>query len=136
MPIFRVKSVKIYTDQKNLHEYICGVRDKYQVCLHHEIITIIPHLFKILPHFDRIRNFQVAEVTITKYKVTKLPVSAFIIAGVKDCLVIITWYTKVTRVKRGRDFNLIISKAFWSVVSMLKESFMFSSSVTLSGHRK
>ena len=89
-----------------------------------------------MPHFDRIRNFQVAEVTITKYKVTKLPVSAFIIAGVKDCLVIITWYTKVTRVKRGRDFNLIISKAFWSVVSMLKESFMFSSSVTLSGHRK
>ena len=31
MPIFRVKSVKIYTDQKNLHEYIRGVRDKYQI---------------------------------------------------------------------------------------------------------
>ena len=67
------------------------------------------------------------------YQVTKLPVSDFIMAGVKDCLVIITWYTKVTRVKRGRDYNLIISKAFWSVVSMLKESFKFSSSVTLSG---
>ena len=49
-------------------------------------------------------------------------------ASVKDCLVIITWYTKVTRVKRGRDYNLIISKAFWSVVSMLNESFMFSTS--------
>ena len=32
MPIFRVKSVKIYTGQKNLHEYIRAVRDKYQVC--------------------------------------------------------------------------------------------------------
>merc|ERR1712173_30968 len=31
LPIFRVKSVKIYTGQKNLHEYIRGVRDKYQV---------------------------------------------------------------------------------------------------------
>ena len=32
MPIFRVKSVKIYTGpKKNLHEYIRGVRDKYQV---------------------------------------------------------------------------------------------------------
>ena len=49
-------------------------------------------------------------------------------SGVKDCLVIITWHTKVSRVKRGRDYNLIISKAFWSVVSMLNESFMFSTS--------
>ena len=31
MPIFRVKSVKIYTGQKNLHEYTRGVRDKYEV---------------------------------------------------------------------------------------------------------
>ena len=31
MPIFRIKSVKTYTGQKNLHEYIRGVRDKYQV---------------------------------------------------------------------------------------------------------
>ena len=31
LSIFRVKSVRIYTDQKNLHEYIRGVRDKYQV---------------------------------------------------------------------------------------------------------
>ena len=29
--MFRVKSVKIYTGQKNLHEYIRGVRDKYEV---------------------------------------------------------------------------------------------------------
>ena len=32
MPIFRVKSVKIYTGQKNLHEYTRGARDKYEVC--------------------------------------------------------------------------------------------------------
>ena len=32
MPICRVKSVKIYTGQKNLHGYIRGIRDKYQVC--------------------------------------------------------------------------------------------------------
>ena len=32
MPIFRVKFVKIYTGQKNLHKYIRGVHDKYQVC--------------------------------------------------------------------------------------------------------
>ena len=31
LPIFRVKSVKIYTGQKNLHEHVRGVRDKYQV---------------------------------------------------------------------------------------------------------
>ena len=31
LPIFRVKSLKIYTGQTNLHEYIRGVRDKYQV---------------------------------------------------------------------------------------------------------
>ena len=31
MPIFRVKSVKIYTGQKNLHEHVRGVRVKYQV---------------------------------------------------------------------------------------------------------
>ena len=37
MPIFRVKSVKIYTDQKNLHGYTRGSRDKYEVwpCDHH-----------------------------------------------------------------------------------------------------
>ena len=29
LPIFRVKSVKIYTAQKNLHE---NSRDKYEVC--------------------------------------------------------------------------------------------------------
>ena len=33
MPIFCVKSVKIYTGQKNLHEYSRGARDKYEVCL-------------------------------------------------------------------------------------------------------
>ena len=33
MPIFRVKSVKIYTGQKNLHGYIRGIRDKYEVCV-------------------------------------------------------------------------------------------------------
>ena len=32
MPIFRVQSVKIYTGQKNLHEYTRGPRDKYEVC--------------------------------------------------------------------------------------------------------
>ena len=32
MPIFRVKSVKIYTGKKNLHGYIRVIRDKYQVC--------------------------------------------------------------------------------------------------------
>ena len=32
LPIFRVKSVKIYTGQKNLHEYTRGVLDKYEVC--------------------------------------------------------------------------------------------------------
>ena len=31
MPIFRVKSVKIYTGQKNLHGYTRGSRDKYEV---------------------------------------------------------------------------------------------------------
>ena len=31
MTIFRVKSVKIYTGQKNLHRYTRGARDKYQV---------------------------------------------------------------------------------------------------------
>ena len=34
MPIFRVKSVKIYTGKKNLHGYTRGARDKYQVCIH------------------------------------------------------------------------------------------------------
>ena len=33
LPIFRVKSVKIYTGQKNLHENSRGFRDKYEVCL-------------------------------------------------------------------------------------------------------
>ena len=31
MPIFRVKSLKFTPAKKNLHEYIRGVRDKYQV---------------------------------------------------------------------------------------------------------
>ena len=31
MPIFRVKSVKIYTGQKNLHGYTRGIRDKLEV---------------------------------------------------------------------------------------------------------
>ena len=31
LPIFRVKSVKIYTGQKNLHENSRGFRDKYEV---------------------------------------------------------------------------------------------------------
>ena len=33
LPIFRVKSVKIYTGQKNLHENSRGFRDKYEVWL-------------------------------------------------------------------------------------------------------
>ena len=41
MPIFRVKSVKIYTGQKNLHKNSCGSRDKYQVCTHHSILVRI-----------------------------------------------------------------------------------------------
>ena len=31
MSIFRFKSAKIYTGQKNLHKYIRGSRDKYEV---------------------------------------------------------------------------------------------------------
>ena len=41
MPIFHVKSVKIYTGQKNLHKNSCGSRDKYQVCTHHSILVRI-----------------------------------------------------------------------------------------------
>ena len=33
MPIFRIKSVKIYTGKKHLHRYTLGSRNKYQVCL-------------------------------------------------------------------------------------------------------
>ena len=44
MPIFSVKYVKIYTGQKNLHEYIRGVRDKYEVCGH----IVVPKLAKLL----------------------------------------------------------------------------------------
>ena len=32
LPIFRVKSVKIYTGQKKLHEPRSWARDKYEVC--------------------------------------------------------------------------------------------------------
>ena len=32
MPIFRVKSVKIYTGQKIYTDAVRGVRDKYEVC--------------------------------------------------------------------------------------------------------
>ena len=32
LPIFRVKSVKIYTGLKNLHEPRSWARDKYEVC--------------------------------------------------------------------------------------------------------
>ena len=39
MPIFRVKSVKIYTGQKNLHEYTRGARDKYQVWVYVSLQT-------------------------------------------------------------------------------------------------
>ena len=52
MPVFRVESIKIYTGQKNLHEYTRGSRDKYEVCptpvvYHpHTIIPLppLPHL--------------------------------------------------------------------------------------------
>ena len=40
MPIFRVKSVKNYTGQKNLHGYARGARDKYQVCTQMQLILI------------------------------------------------------------------------------------------------
>ena len=40
MPIFRVKSVKIYTGQKNLHEHVRGVRDKYRVWVNHPVLEI------------------------------------------------------------------------------------------------
>ena len=40
MPIFRVKSVKIYTGQKNLHGHVRGVRDKYEVCARADIEQI------------------------------------------------------------------------------------------------
>ena len=46
MPIFRVKSVKIYTRQKNLHRYTRGARDKYQVWL-----TYISNVFETIPFF-------------------------------------------------------------------------------------
>ena len=46
MPNFRVKSVKIYTGQKNLHVYIRGVRDKYEVChnYHETEVVIVIHV--------------------------------------------------------------------------------------------
>ena len=33
LPIFRVKSVKFTPAKKNLHAYIRGIRDKYEVCI-------------------------------------------------------------------------------------------------------
>ena len=42
LPIFCVKSVKIYTRQKNLHEYTGGVRDKYEVwIIWYECSTVV-----------------------------------------------------------------------------------------------
>ena len=47
LTIFCVKSVKIYTGQKKLHEYICGVRDKYQVWLKPCFLSIFPQLLYV-----------------------------------------------------------------------------------------
>ena len=47
MPIFRVKSVKIYTGQKNLHGYIRGIRDKLEVCFFSSLILQFFYIFNI-----------------------------------------------------------------------------------------
>ena len=41
MPIFCVKSVEIYTSQKNLHGRRPRVRDKYQVCDKHTLKSTV-----------------------------------------------------------------------------------------------
>ena len=47
MPIFRVKSVKIYTGQKKIYmDAVRGVRDKYQVCVHIILLKMILTLKK------------------------------------------------------------------------------------------
>ena len=48
MPIFRVKSVKIYTGQKKLHGYSRGARDKYQVWLGVAYRLIFAHVIPSL----------------------------------------------------------------------------------------
>ena len=47
MPIFRVKSVKIYTGQKNLHGHRPRVRDKYEVWEY----RVIAEIFKTMAFF-------------------------------------------------------------------------------------
>ena len=49
LPIFRVKSVKIYTGQKNLHGYARGARDKYQVCTTY-LLQNTNHLVSLVNH--------------------------------------------------------------------------------------
>ena len=44
LPIFRVKSVKIYTGQKKLHKNSRGSRDKYQVWSITPFLTLWKHL--------------------------------------------------------------------------------------------
>ena len=48
MPIFRVKSIKIYTGQKKLHEYVRGVRDKYEVCM----VMVVMLVFVVIARTD------------------------------------------------------------------------------------
>ena len=58
MPIFRIKSVKIYTGQKNLHGYIRGIRDKYEVWGWDEnSIFIEPHQTQKQAVFRDLRSF-------------------------------------------------------------------------------
>ena len=53
MPIFRVKSVKIYTGQKNLHGYIRGIRDKYQVWEGEGTPSTETFTFQFFPSFEK-----------------------------------------------------------------------------------
>ena len=68
MPIFRVKSVKIYTGQKNLHGYTRGIRDELEVWhIHHYYTPSHTHRWTLSPfppgsaawalHFPTCRSF-------------------------------------------------------------------------------
>ena len=61
MPIFRVKSVQIYTGQKNLQGYTRGSRNKYQVWLHVYLREVKNNLFSFKHSYQRdcSKNFNI-----------------------------------------------------------------------------
>ena len=107
MPIFLVKSVKIYTGKIFLHGYTRGTRDKYEVCSIHEEDAICWYSLLMAASANRLRAMISLSLLVRTCEYGSLGLWAEVLHILYNYLVVFEIFVVITNLKH-KDWRRIV----------------------------